>query len=332
MSERTEPLVSVVTPFYNTAPYLAECIESVLRQTHRNLEYILVDNQSTDGSADIARRYAEQDRRIRLERNATFLNQVQNYNRGLSLISAESHFTKIVEADNWIYPDCLTQMVAVAEPHPKVGVVGSFCITERTVRFLGLPLAVSVLGGREVARMHFLEDAYLFGAPTTILLRSSIVRNRSPFFDETTWLVEDLSACYELLRDWDFGFVHQVLTFVRTQNEGTIQSGRRRFDTMALDRLAVLTRHGADFLEPAEFRAAYRRTQDFYYTCLARGWVERKGPAFWKYHREGLAEIGKRLEYGRVMLHVLGMGVRAVASPGHYGMAFYRRLKAGRRA
>jgi hypothetical protein len=188
------------------------------------------------------------------------------------------------------------------------------------------------MGGREVARMHFLEDAYLFGAPTTILLRSSIVRSRSPFFDESTWLVEDLSACYELLRDWDFGFVHQVLTFVRTQNEGSIQSGRKRFHSMAMDRLAVLTRHGRDFLEPGEFRDAYRRTRDSYYSWLARGWLERKGPAFWEYHKSALAEIGQRVEFGRVMLHVGGMALRAVASPGHYGMALYRRLRAGRRA
>ena len=52
-----EPRVSVVTPFYNTAEYLAECIESVLAQTYTNFEYILVNNKSTDGSREIAERY-----------------------------------------------------------------------------------------------------------------------------------------------------------------------------------------------------------------------------------------------------------------------------------
>ena len=60
------PFVSVVTPFYNTAEYLAECIESVLRQDHANFEYLLADNCSTDGSLEIAERYAAQDARIRV--------------------------------------------------------------------------------------------------------------------------------------------------------------------------------------------------------------------------------------------------------------------------
>ena len=52
----SQPLVSVVTPFYNTADYLGECIESVLRQTYENWGYVLVDNCSTDGLSEIAER------------------------------------------------------------------------------------------------------------------------------------------------------------------------------------------------------------------------------------------------------------------------------------
>src|SRR5206468_9138726 len=77
------PLVSIVTPFFNTAPYLAECIESVLAQSFTQFEYILMDNCSTDGSAQIAARYASRDARIRLIRCSEFLSQLANYNRAL---------------------------------------------------------------------------------------------------------------------------------------------------------------------------------------------------------------------------------------------------------
>ena len=62
----SEPFVSVVTPFHNTGAYVEECIQSVLRQSYRNFEYILVDNASSDGSRDVAERYARTDSRIRI--------------------------------------------------------------------------------------------------------------------------------------------------------------------------------------------------------------------------------------------------------------------------
>ena len=60
-----QPLVSIITPFYNTEQYIAECIESVLAQTYAHWEYILVNNQSTDASRTIAEQYARKDSRIR---------------------------------------------------------------------------------------------------------------------------------------------------------------------------------------------------------------------------------------------------------------------------
>lgn len=326
MADRSEPLVSVVTPFYNTAEYLPECVESVIEQSYGNWEYILVDNCSDDGSAEIAEEFAAEDSRIRVVHNNEFLDQIENYNRALSLISDESVYTKVVEADNWIYPRCLSRMVGVAEEHPRVALVSAYCTTEDSLRFLDLPLDVNVMDGREAARMHFLEDAYLFGAPTTVLMRSELVRDRTPFYDETTWLVKDLDACYEILREWDFGFVHQVLTFVRTRNE-SIQSGRESYYAMALDRLAVLLRHGPDFLDPGEYREAYRRTEKVYYSRLAWGAITGRRGGFWDYHRSGLSEIGKELSYPKLAGHVLREFLYLAVNPGATLMMLYRHLR-----
>lgn len=306
-----EPLVSVVTPIHNTAAYLDECIESVRRQTYANWEYVLLDNASSDGSTEIARRHAAQDSRIRLVRRDDLVPQVPNYNRAIAQASPECRYVKMLEADNWLYPECLQKMVALAEAHPNVGIVSSYNVTETRIRLAGLPLADTVIDGREAARAHLRADAYWFGAPTTVLMRGDLVRATQPFYDEGHLIAEDLSACFDALLTTDFGFVHQILTFVRTQND-SILSKIKGFDAQDLDRLVLLRRHGADFFSPQEMRAVERRLTRQYYGCLARGVLRRQTPAYWQFHRRGLASSGLRLEPVRLA----GAVLRRVVSPG----------------
>src|SRR6476659_5517412 len=96
--------VSVVTPFFNTADYLAQCIESVMGQTLTDFEYLLVNNHSTYGSREIAVEYAKADRRVRLIDNPRHLGQGDNYNRALAMISVESMWVKLIQADDVLYP------------------------------------------------------------------------------------------------------------------------------------------------------------------------------------------------------------------------------------
>ena len=151
------PLVSVVTPFYNTAEYLEQCIRSVLGQTLVDFEYILVDNCSTDGGGEIARRFAAIDDRIRVISPPTFLSQCDNFNFALNQISPGSTYCKMVLADDWIYPQCLAEMVALADEHPSIGLVSSYTIFGTAVQGAGLPVDRSVYSGREIARLHLLE-------------------------------------------------------------------------------------------------------------------------------------------------------------------------------
>lgn len=62
----SKPLVSIIVPVYNAERYLEDCIESLIGQTYRDIEIILVDDGSTDGSKKICERYAVSDSRIKL--------------------------------------------------------------------------------------------------------------------------------------------------------------------------------------------------------------------------------------------------------------------------
>jgi glycosyltransferase involved in cell wall biosynthesis len=307
-------MVSIVTPVHNTASHLAECIESVLNQRYSNWEHVIVDNASTDGSGEIATRYARQDDRIRVVSFSELLPQVPNYNRTIAQASRGCAYVKVLEADNWLFPTCLEEMVALAEAHPNVGIVSAYNSTETKIRFTGLPLAQTVVNGRELARMHLRADSYLFGAPTTVLMRASFVLASPKFYDEEQWIAEDLSACFNALREWDFGFVHQILTFVRTEND-SILSRIKGFDAQFLDRLVLLRRHGRDFMSEVEFATTQESLLRAYYGCLARGALARQGATFWTFHRRGAQSAGLELDRTRLAVAILRELLAHLASP-----------------
>jgi glycosyltransferase involved in cell wall biosynthesis len=307
MSVQSEPFVSVVTPVYNTEPYLAECIESVLAQTHANWEYVIVNNRSTDRSLEIAEDYAARDSRIRVITNPEFLNLMPNWNHAMRQISPDSKYCKVVHADDWLFPECLSRMVDVAEAHPTVGLVGAYRLEENRVDLDGLPYPSTCVPGRELARMCFLrEKLFLFGSPTSSLLRSDLVRRRHDFYNNEN-IHADTEACFDILRDHDFGFVHQVLTYTRRHNEA-MTSKLRMYNTRRCGKLVCLKKFGPVFLTPQEYSRRMGRAVQGYHNFLAASVFERKGKDFWEYHKNFLREQG--IGYSRLkMVRPLILGV-----------------------
>jgi glycosyltransferase involved in cell wall biosynthesis len=288
-----QPLVSVVTPFYNTADYLRECIESVLRQTYARFEYLLVDNQSTDGSAEIAAEYAKQDARIRLIRNARFVGQVRNYNDALRHIATEARYVKLVQADDYIFPECLERMVAVAESHPSAAIISSYYLTGPHVCGSGIEWPTECIPGRTASRLHLLDNLYLFGTPTTVLYRAELIAKRQPFYSESSQH-EDTELCHEVLADADLGFVHQVLTFSRVGNDG-ILTAIDRFHWRRAFFYTLLRKYGPQFLSEDELARRFRPVKADYLRILGESVVVGREPEFWAYHRRALAGVGERL-------------------------------------
>ena len=294
MTERA-PLVSVVTPFYNTVPYLNACIESVLGQTWPRFEYLLVNNCSTDGSAEAARTWAARDSRIRLIDQPAFLEQVANYNSALTHISPESEYVKIVQADDRLYPECLERMVAVGELDPGVVIVGSYYHSGNSVFFSGIPIDSPVHKGREICRNQLLGRNFFMGNPTTLLYRAACVRARKPFFELGRYH-EDGDVCFELLHDGRFGFVPQVLSFVRVENVTTsVMGATRDYDWLPSLRYTMLRRFGPQFLSTAEFQSAEATVTRQYWWRLLRAAVAGRGTAYFAFHRSRLAEVGETL-------------------------------------
>lgn len=299
----SSPLVSVVTPFYNTREYLSECIESVLRQTYGNWEYTLVDNCSNDGSSEIAAGYASRfPEKIRVIRTPSFLSQVQNYNFALSSISPLSKYCKMVQADDWIFPACIQSMVEVAEAHPTIGIVSAYELEGDELRLDGLPYPSPETSGRDICRLYFLKHTYLFGTPTSLLMRSDVVRSRNRFYDERFAPFEDGHACFDVLKNWNFGFVHQVLTYTRRQ-EGSIIAPLRSLGVVPFLHLSMLVAHGRDYLSDAEYADCLEKAERQYFVWLARLSFPPRARMreLWKLHKKGLASANYDLNWTRLI-------------------------------
>ena len=306
-----QPLVSVVTPFYNTADYLRECIESVLSQTYSNFEYILVDNQSTDGSATIAAEYAAKDKRVRVVRNEKFVGQVPNYNGALLHVASDAQYVKMVQADDCIFPECLERMVAVGEANPTAAIISSYYLTGSHICGSGIDWPVECIPGKTASRLHLLHGTFLFGTPTTLMYRADLVRSRRPFYSETS-LHEDTELCHEVLAHSDLGFVHQVLSFNRVGNSGILTSVES-FNWQLLDFYITLQKCGRFSLTPQELEDRLRTVRTEYRRLLGESTLFGRSGDFWAYHEKGLMTVGEKLpsrlslapEVGRAVLKAM---------------------------
>ncbi len=314
------PLVSVVTPVYNGAAYLAECMESVLAQTYSNWEYVVVNNFSTDRTLEIAETYARADPRVRVYSNDSLLPVIANHNRAFGLISRSSKYCKVVCADDWIFPECLARMVGVAEDHPNVGIVGSYQLSGSgsdwrawQVRWAELPYPSKVVDGRELCRLQLLGGPYVFGSPSSLLYRADLVRAQEEFFPNASPLA-DMSACYSSLQQTDFGFVHQVLSYERVheQTESAVARSLNSYDPATLRDLVT---YGPKYLTPQELEHRTEEVLAAYYRFLAVSALHFRDKEFWAFHREKMAECGYPFSSARLAKAVATKSLDLLLNP-----------------
>jgi glycosyltransferase involved in cell wall biosynthesis len=159
------PLTSVVIPCYNQAHFLAEAIESALGQTAARIEVIVVNDGSTDGTSDVARRY----RPVRL---------IEQSNRGLSrarnagLAAAAGEFVVFLDADDRLLPHAVAFALALAARDPAIAMVAGQC---RTIAENGAPLAMPDLPAVERDHYRALLSRNFVWTPGAACFRSAAV-------------------------------------------------------------------------------------------------------------------------------------------------------------
>lgn len=195
-----EPKISVIIPVYNTETYLEKCLESVMSQTYKNLEIILVDDGSTDGSGKLVDIYAKKDERIvAIHKENGGVSSARNV--GLNVSTGE--YVGFVDSDDWIEPDMYDKMMQALDADIDMIACGYFKDSNKSSEEVKNRKAVSCewFSGEEMLRYIFYREDYRGVAAYSWnkIIRRSLVLEKGIFFhptlkvgEDVLWLVETI--------------------------------------------------------------------------------------------------------------------------------------------
>ena len=213
---------------------------------------------------------------------------IANWNRALLMIPSAAKYCKVVHADDALLPHCLERMVEVAERHPSVAIVSSYALWGDEIRHREVPYPTEVVDGRQICRATLLGHSYVFGSPSSLLLRATDVRSRPSFYSEDNFHA-DTEACFDLLGTADLGFVHEILTRTRLHEEAMTPFGAR-IGTSHYGWIAMHLKFGRQYLENREYyaRLAYRIRRYGVFLIKAAVKLKFRDPRFREHHRATL--------------------------------------------
>jgi len=191
------PLVSVVVPLYNSQRYIATCIESVLNQSHADWELVIVDDGSTDSSADIAQDYARQDDRIQVLFHEAHANKGVSVTRRKAIAHSRGDYIALLDADDAFEPSKLEVQLQNAATHPDCIVYhcGAHCIDTNGAIIEGLNWTSEFNTFADHARVYSFRNNADFLQRNNVLNSSAMVRATSlkqlPFGFEQLFQYED---------------------------------------------------------------------------------------------------------------------------------------------
>lgn len=201
--------ISVLLPTYNYAHYLDQTIPSVLNQTFKEFELIIVDNHSTDNTTEVVKKYLN-DPRVCYYRNEKNLGLVGNWNRCLQYPSTE--YIKFICADDMIHPEMLAKFYEIMERYPSVNL-----ITCNKQLFDGQPWLVELplthlQDGKKVI-FNTMRSKSWIGEPTSVMFRKSNLKYG--FFRADYRLHVDWEMWNRQLANGDCYIIPEALAYVR---------------------------------------------------------------------------------------------------------------------
>jgi len=201
--QKKTPKVSVLMPAYNAEKYIAESIESILNQTFTDFEFVIINDGSTDNTAEIVEKYAVQDKRIKFVNNKKNQGLIAVLNQGLDLCAGE--YIARFDSDDISRPTRLEKQVAYMDAHPECGVLGTWA------QKFGTNVTHSVF--KHPSQVKLL-DMVMYGVlvvhPSAMLRKSVLVDNNIKY-DPRYKYAEDFAFWAEMVKYSEIHNLQEIL-------------------------------------------------------------------------------------------------------------------------
>lgn len=264
----TEPKVSIIIPVYKVEKYLSECISSVIAQTHKNLEIILIDDGSPDNCPDICDSFAKEDTRIRVIHKENG-GAASARNAGLEVFTGD--YVCLVDADDIVSPLYVERLLAAAVSHGAEAAVCSFkffhpdTLRENPVSYP----ENSVLTQIDYLKL-FLTDWTSGLATNKIFRRDTVINVR---YAEGHKIDDEFFTYKAIINCKKVAVFNEALYLYRMRKSSVMSKAQEYQEQILLDRLAYSTER-------------YRNVVSAY-PCLKRDYLINLSDQLITFYREG---------------------------------------------
>lgn len=277
----SEPVISVLTSVFNAGRFFEPSIRSILDQTFRNFEFLIIDDASTDGSAEVAEAWARKDPRIRVIHNAENKGQTACLNQGLQV--ARGEWIARQDADDLAHPSRLSKQHRFLITQPDVVLLGTngriIDEQDRLAGLLDAPLSQQGIKWAAPFLNPFMH--------TSVIFRAKIIRDQFGGYDEAYRIAQDYELWTRVIASHQSANLPQRLVCYRHLTTSLSKAGRdaafkeaalvsareakRAFGRTLNEREARLIAAFREGLDPSNRRAFWRLYEELLSKEDARG-------------------------------------------------------------
>ena len=220
------PILSVLMPVFNSEQFVAEAIESILNQTFKDFEFLILDDASTDRSFEIIKDFENKDSRIKVYQNEKNLGVVESRNKLINL--SKGKYIAWLDSDDIALPNRFEKQIKFLEDHPEIGMTGAY------------PIIIDE-NGKKIRKWWFETDPQklkielFFHSP---FLSSSIVIRKSAlpqnYYDSRFPVAEDFDLYSKIAEGFDIANIPEFLVKYRINSKGLSKSNTEKMERLSL--------------------------------------------------------------------------------------------------